>query len=117
MKKLNLPPFYIGQKVIYITGISMPKDSVHTVSDMRQNICGCWSIEINGAVIKTIPFKNDGTHVSCDDCNYFEPLRSSHFKLTGWDPRSFRAIKEAKPPPLTFTQIKETEKEEMLILN
>jgi len=47
----NLPPFYVGQKVVYITGISMPKDSIHIISDCLKKECNCYVVSVNGSKI------------------------------------------------------------------
>lgn len=119
MNKLNLPPFYIGQKVEYITGIKMPKGSIHIVSDIFQSICGCYSININGNKVKTGPFNPLATIWHCEDCNKKGDIHrgDKHKIIDGWDPNSFRAIEEAKYPLMSFTQIKEVEKEEILLPN
>jgi hypothetical protein len=54
MKNLNnLPPFYEGQKVVYITGIAMPKYSIHTVKAVIKHPCGLYSIRIGVDVQKS----------------------------------------------------------------
>jgi len=104
----KLPPFYVGQKVVYITGLYMSKNSNHVVSDIKQCSCGCWVIGINGQVLKIT--KPEG--VFYFDCG--APL-SVDPDYTGWDATSFRA-RESQPFPLiTLTQIqtKELEKEQV----
>lgn len=44
--------FKVGQKVVYITGKNMPKDSIHIVSDIYFYKCGCGVIAINGEKLK-----------------------------------------------------------------
>lgn len=39
MENLNLPPFYIGQKVVYITGLNLPKNSTWTVIEIEKGEC------------------------------------------------------------------------------
>lgn len=113
MSKLNLPPFYVGQKVVYITGYNMPKNSIHTVLDVWQSNCGCWFIDVAASPVRG-QFKNN-KFVSCAECGEFFEIRKP--ERQGVSAKSFRAIEEAKPPLMTFTQIKEVEKEEILILN
>lgn len=43
----NLPPFYVGQKVVYITGDNMPKNSIHIVREVILADCGCFILKIN----------------------------------------------------------------------
>ena len=114
-KKVNIAPFIVGDKVVYITGISMPKNSRHIVSEIRQDICGCWTIGINGIPIKLDYKFNTVFRCSCGAINDID--------MIGWDAKSFRKIAEQKPPMLTFEKIKEDEsvkereEKEILILN
>jgi len=112
MNKLNLPPFYVGQKVVYVEGKSMPKDSIHTVLDIWQEPCGCWIVDVKSSRLH-------GKVINAE--NTFCLVCQKHFKTintkSGIYATSFRPIQEAKPPLMTFTQIKETEKEEILTLN
>ena len=121
MEKMNLPPFYIGQKVVYITGINMPKGSIHTVSDIHVQPCGCVSLAIDGEKIKFRPVKQGYKAVVCDTCcKYNHPSEYKHgIHLYAWSADSFRPVQEAKPPliKLTLSKIKETEKEQILIEN
>jgi len=112
MNKLNLPPFYVGQKVVYITGINMPKDSIHTVTGIIKKSCGCYGLYINTL---NLPWKDNLPIHRCAECH--STAIKDHPIIGDWCSKSFRAIEEAKPPLMTFTQIKETEKEEILTLN
>lgn len=38
--------FKIGQKVVYITGLNLPKDSIWIIKDIIKFECGCMSIDI-----------------------------------------------------------------------
>lgn len=112
--KLNLPPFYIGQKVVYITGNNMPKGSIHTVTGIKQMVCGCWDLFINNEP----PWKLRATtqYLECTECGIHIPNTIENC-LYGWDANSFRAIEEIKASIMTLSQIKETEREEILLNN
>ncbi len=107
MNKLNLPPFYIGQKVIYITGAFMPKDTICTIKQIEQKGCGCWCVDINVSV-----------HTPT---GYFRCHNHSNFRIKDngmiWDANSFRPFQQTSFPLLTLSKIKETEKEEILTAN
>lgn len=46
-ERINLPPFYEGQRVVYIgKGTSLAVNSTHTVTGINQLHCGCWSVQI-----------------------------------------------------------------------
>jgi hypothetical protein len=112
MKNLNLPPFYIGQKVVYITGKNLPNNSIHTVTSIQQKDCGCWSILVNNQPPINKIYEN--AIYCCGDCRTV--LEAP--KTVGWfRASSFRALQEKPLLLLTFEKIKETEKEEILILN
>lgn len=117
--KQNIGPFYIGQKVVYITGNNLPKNSIHIVSDLMQDPCGCWSMAINGEKISLYKVENaEITDLICDSCKLAHPATMKHSDpLSCWDVTSFRAIEKAPIPLLTLSKIKETEKEEILIPN
>lgn len=94
----NLPPFYIGQKVIYITGLNAPKNSIHTVTDIIPKPCGCFSINIDNKPI--IKAKNQ--HFNCRNCN------TSYTKdnaLIGWNTNSFRPAQESAFPNMTLKEV------------
>lgn len=111
MKKLNLPPFYVGQKVEYITGDSMPKGAIVIVTELIKKPCGCYLINFNG-VCKNKPHQFG--LFSCKSCRkIYEHGGIKH----GWHASSFRAIQEQSYPLITFKEIQKTEKEEILILN
>lgn len=116
--KVNIPPFHLGQKVVYITGKSMPKGSVHTVTEMYLPPCGCrYIIGINGVPIKFKSFVAD--IVRCAACGLELPASRYHglYDDGGWNQNSFRPLQESKMPLIKLSQIKETEKEQVLIEN
>ncbi len=100
----NIAPFYVGQKVVYITGINMPKNSTHIVSDIFKNPCGCWSISVNGNNNKSaLPWGFDQWR--CTDCY---KLFSDKF-IYGFLASSFRAIKQQSFPLMTYAKVIEKE--------
>lgn len=106
--KSNIAPFYIGQKVVYITGINMPKNSRHTVYDIKQDDCGCWVIAIGcheygkKILLETLP---SGHIWKCPECHKIH----SGDAFMGWYASSFRPAEEISLPFLTFKQVRETE--------
>ena len=112
--KINIPPFYVGQKVMYITGDNMPKNSTHIVSDIWQKECGCWVIQINNNI--EFATKKSDEVWRCAKCKSSRPNSPNTVKA-GWLASSFRAIEEIKTPLMTFKEIREKEKEEVLIMN
>lgn len=109
MKNLlnNLPPFYVGENVVYITGNSMPKNSVHIVSDIWKDPCGCFSLSINGKLRDGIKSINPFT--KCYRC---EKIYSSDLEISesGWESESFKSLQKQKLKLITFKQIQENEK-------
>lgn len=101
----NLPPFFIGQKVVYITGISMPKDSVHTVKFTNKSSCGCWFISIGEDRIDS----DDGSLYYCVECGNNVV---GNF-INGWSAKSFRPLQESVFPSLIMS--KAIEKESQLV--
>lgn len=104
----KLPPFYVGQKVVYVglRGL-FPKDKTLIVSAVAQGSCGCWVIAIQGSMydkIKHTPGKY------CSICDGIETTG-----VSGYIPRIFRAVESQPFPLITLTQIqtKELEKEQV----
>ena len=112
MNKLNLPPFHIGQKVVYI-GFKMPNGSIHTVSKIKQNSCGCFAIAING---QDWGSNSPDDLLVCTVCGEDNPAIGNGL-LRGWCAASFRPIQQQNFPLMTFSKIVEKEKEEILINN
>lgn len=99
----NLPPFYVGQKVVYIKNISLPYNSVHTVLEIKTTECGVWSIFVG----KMSGNKIGGVH-TCNVCGKLHKNTGKLFHLA----TSFVPLQE------TFESIsfeKVIEKESLLI--
>lgn len=118
MESNNLPPFYVGEEVEYVTGIEMPKGTKVIVTGATQKGCGCWVIshdKDNTFNLQIEDAKNHGASFwKCSLCK----KSSGRFHPTGWDAHSFRRLQ--RPKPMTFiklAEIQETEKEEVLTLN
>jgi hypothetical protein len=99
----NLPPFFVGQKVVYITGNHMPKDSIHTVLGCKQYPCGHWTVKINTS--SGINYYAKGLTCIClksrididDGIEYY------------WAAASFRPLQEQKFPLIKLKKIIEKE--------
>ena len=105
---MNLPPFYIGQKVVYITGIAMPKYSIHRVLGLCQFSCGCWCVDVGMP-----PVGNFSLIVCSEHPENNLPINGKEWFWAS----SFRPTEEKPFPLMTFTQIKEKEQTEVLINN
>jgi len=99
----NLPPFYVGQKVVYITGRNMPKDSIHTVLDVKKDACGCWRIYVG-----MIGIVYNNSRVKCSVCGIIsltkDSLDANYIAST-----SFRPLQESVFPSLTMSRVIEKE--------
>jgi hypothetical protein len=95
----NIPPFYIGQKVVYITGNNMPKNSIHTVLDVALYFCGkCWGIKISTPSNDDSALESWFNGAKCVRCGTSVD-RSTFFKnrkIDYWDAKSFRPVQELK---------------------
>ncbi len=106
--KISIPPFTKGDKVAYVTGYKMPKGTIKIVEHVVQFPCGCWFIGFND------PYSDDGCMTSsCGDHNVRVPVLSYRH----WVPSSWKLVDERPFPLMTFSKIKEEEKEEILIPN
>lgn len=97
----NIPPFYVGQKVVYITGFNMPKDSVHTVLKVLKEHCGCWRILIETTKELDLSMY---THIKCWGCGMrFEINLFSR----SWYASSFKPLEEQTFPLLSYSKVRE----------
>lgn len=104
--KLNLPPFYIGQKVVCIGGKGVLKIGKHYIVSGVFNTCCGYCITI-GIMATKAP-------LVCNICDKkVNEVNGEWF----FSPEFFKPLEEINAPLLTFQQIKEVEKEEVLILN
>lgn len=101
--------FKIGDKVVYITGKSMPKDSIHIVSDIYTQDCGCQAIAINGSrlvIIKNI--------TRCNTC--YKLVGVDFLQETAWDATSFRKLDDTFATETLERIAKLVEQEELVCL-
>lgn len=117
MESNNLPPFYVGEEVEYVTGKKMPKGTKVIVNAVFQEKCGCWLINHDKGKqsVKTEDAYDYG-HITwkCLNCG----KNFGRYDRYGWYASSFRRLQ--RPKPMTFiklAEIQETEKEEVLTLN
>ncbi len=96
----NLPLFYVGQKVVYITGKCMPKDSIHVVKDVIKLECGCYCLDINSN-------NNYGNKpiVECKNCGKFAKYPRPGVEL--FVATSFRPLQEQKFPLIKYSKVLE----------
>lgn len=105
--KANIPPFHVGQKIVCIDDVffyhgsrgerTPVKDKVYTVRGVYHSI--------NGFSITLVEIINP-------PMQYYNIFSECRF-LT----KRFVSVKEQTAPLLTFENIKETESEEILIMN
>jgi len=103
--KADIPPFYVGQKVVAIDSHSLgywKKGDEFTVLSIKRGCCE-WEIDIG--IRHLLPFTRCGVCLSVFPSDFM--YRCSRF----------RPLQEATMPLMTFSNIKEKEKEEILILN
>lgn len=109
--KASIAPFYVGQKVVYITGEKMPRGSIHCVRGLCKMYCGCWMIDVG------ISNGSSATYY-CQDC---DPDRLGTcrppYQSLWFASEAFRPVQEQSFPLMKFEKIVEREKEEILIPN
>ena len=111
MKPLdNLPPFYVGQKVVaiqnHVSGV-FKKGDEFKVTGCLIGCCGHW--------IVTVGILDDdyGHMVKCENCKKIQPATKEWEFLS----TRFAPIQQQSYPLMTFSKIKEVEKTEILIPN
>ena len=97
---ISLPPFYVGQNVVYITGVNMALNSTHIINEITPSDCGCFTVGINNIPL----IKKYGLFI-CVVCGKYTNTDS----INGWAASSFRAIKEQTFPLLTYSKVIEKE--------
>lgn len=105
MEKLNLPPFYAGQKVVCIKDwpqYGLIKDKVYTITGVLKCTCG-WV----------------GVYYGVKNMDSFGFTCYVGGQPNEWctEPDKFVPIQEQKFPLITLSKIQELEKEEILISN
>lgn len=109
----NLPPFYVGQKVVSIESFDcLVEGHVYTVIKCHLRTCGCgWVVEVN---IPNISVDGNriykGMTVRCSSC---KKLRLSQSNNACYFHRRFRPLQESVFPSLTMSKV--VEKESQLI--
>jgi hypothetical protein len=111
----NLPRFYKGQKVAYITGIVMPKGTVKIVKHVHVDPCGCQSVYFSDEeAMPIIGYDGDDQeyqYLKCEACgDTYSPVPHL-IDNVGWDVDSFRPLLESPFPSLTMSRVIEKEKE------
>lgn len=79
----NLPPFYVGQKVVYIK-----TDTTYTVINMIQAHCGCWAVDVGdkrhiGQLYcpEHRDYYDDRSHIDWVKSSNLRPLQEQKFPL------------------------------------
>lgn len=106
----NLPPFYIGQKVVYIGTKDKLKKGIHTILAIYKGNCKCIDFEVE-IELKNDIIIDDATHVKCTDCG--EINISSKYRTFTFCSSSFRPLQESVFPSLKLSKV--IEKESQLI--
>lgn len=106
--KLNLPPFYVGQKIVALTNGcngNLIKNNEYTVKSIRFRCCA-WLVDVG-----IVDLESDESECStCKKTYKFEKIWWLSYIL-------FAPIEKQNLPLMTFSQIKEKEQEQILINN
>lgn len=89
----NLPPFYVGQKLIYTGWKKELKGTIHIVSELIRQGCGCWHV-----ISKTLPL---GQYNFCYYCSCFVESNCLH----NANAKSFSPLQESPFPSLTMKEV------------
>lgn len=110
MNNINLPPFYVGQKVVAVINHSQgyfKKGDEFIIKNVVKNKCACGYCSVDVGIISKL------RKTECFDCRVI--FNNDGFCL--FDPTAFRPLQQSKFPLMTFTQIKQKEQTEILIDN
>lgn len=103
----NLPPFYIGQKVVYITGKNMPKGTIDTIIDIKPNWCSCCPYVLLLKDNKVDDDFRDCSNVECECCGEIVPLEKHLTIRFFWFSTSFRPLQEQTFPLISMKKVLE----------
>ena len=95
----NLPPFYVGQKVVYVGWDPSLKNTIHTVNALYKLTCGCWIVYSD-----TLPL---GEYDMCSNCNKKTTRVYARIAMA----KSLSPIQEQNFPLITLEKIQEKERE------
>ena len=99
----NLPPFYVGQKIVYITGHNMPKDSIHIVKGIKISCCEGYAVNVGIKTKRYFEHKNNGiTHIRCSKCKRISEIDDFFNWILA---SSFRPLQESPFPSLTMKEV------------
>lgn len=108
--QLNLPRFYVGQRVVCTLdvtdseGIPFNTTDILVVKEIRMPCCGKLTLHF-GHIAQTSITK-------CNTCGNHLSSGKLYYK-----PEFFRPVDELKLPLMTFNKLKEVEKQEPITLN
>lgn len=105
----NLPPFFIGQKVVYITGRSLPKNFESRVLSIRNDGCKCspWLIKIHKDSKESTYDIKKYDNVICATCGCLIPVNIYNQQSGYWYATSFRPLQEQKFPLISYSKVLE----------
>jgi hypothetical protein len=69
---MNLPPFYVNQKIVYITGVNAPKDSIWIVRKIEKHPVFGWLVYVDFTI---------GININGAFASSFKPLQEQTFPL------------------------------------
>lgn len=106
MENLNLPPFYVGQKVVCVDprpDFGLFKDKIYTIAEVIRCKCGATNVAW-GATNPLI------THSSCYSCGNIVTQESKYYFCRS---SRFAPVQEQKFPLIKLTKVIEKEKQLM----
>jgi hypothetical protein len=71
--------WYVGQKVVYVTGKNMPKNSEHIILGLQTFSCGCVAFDIGTR-------RNRHLNISVCDCLNVLPYNGCEWESTSFRP-------------------------------
>lgn len=103
----NLPPFYVGQKVVYI-GTKRRLKGTHTILSIHKGCCKCIDFEVEIETKNNIDI-HGATLVQCNECGTIIPAEK--YRTYTFCSSVFRPLQESVFPSLTMSRVIEKEKE------
>lgn len=101
MEKLNIQPFYLGQKVVHVGDPFgfLGKNTTHTVTGVHKCSCGCFVLGIDHDLLSPITTGRE----NCFKCKTSVSGKSG--AMSGYMSTDFRPLQEAKFKAVSFEKI------------
>ena len=108
--KMNIPPFYIGEKVECIVGFRdiLIKGNQYKITHIQKCGCDIWYVGFG------IPHFSSPSKLKCPECSHEQSTETKHWVAAHY---FFRSLERNTFKPITFNKIVDIEETQILFPN